>query len=510
MATEVLVNKFTFKSQIDRNTIFVSIYGDGTFIRENKYDTTNYDVSKAENSLLFEAENFGVLDALNTKIYKKRKSTDTPQSISNLPQVKSYTITGRISNKDTQEPLEGINVSITTNIPNEEGIDERLLYTTKSDKQGNYSLNLDIKVEEIAPDVFSVLETPDLTFDGGSDYGIEKRKPYVGDNNSKTIKTNLDIVQMGSFTKDLKKEISKVQNVADEAIEKVSNTLKTPYKSLQKSVMKKIQDIIKKFIPLIIAMIAKFGISKLTEALQNGFSDFNSKNCPSPNELKSIIRKRNRIVKILNTIYKFTDSLVKATGVVLSLVQIFKLVKGVVVSLPIPQAIGTPPAKDFGGLIAAQPMSATLKNADNLNKFDSYIKKYEGLTIMILAVLTVLRAVLKMAIDLLKGLDGMIQTCAQEYLNKEEITLEEIDAELLAALEEREEETPLDPFINGFQISVVTDNKTPVGQLKRRYAVAKNSQGIILLKGEPSFSASDQILIEELKFYIQTNDLKAF
>ena len=59
-------------------------------------------------------------------------------------------------------------------------------------------------------------------------------------------------------------------------------------------------------------------------------------------------------------------------------------------------------------------------------------------------------------------------------------------------------------------MAVVTDDKNPVGSLKRRYAVAKNNQGIVQLKGEPSFSASDQILIDELVFYIQQNDLKAF
>ena len=46
-------------------------------------------------------------------------------------------------------------------------------------------------------------------------------------------------------------------------------------------------------------------------------------------------------------------------------------------------------------------------------------------------------------------------------------------------------------------------------ELKRRRAVARNSQGIIMLQGEPSYSSNDQILIDELVFYIQQNDLKA-
>jgi precorrin-6B methylase 1 len=53
-------------------------------------------------------------------------------------------------------------------------------------------------------------------------------------------------------------------------------------------------------------------------------------------------------------------------------------------------------------------------------------------------------------------------------------------------------------------------DQNAVGKLKRRQAVGKNSQGIILVKGDPSFSSSDQILINELAFYIQSNNLKAF
>jgi len=57
-------------------------------------------------------------------------------------------------------------------------------------------------------------------------------------------------------------------------------------------------------------------------------------------------------------------------------------------------------------------------------------------------------------------------------------------------------------------MDVQDDEKNPVGSSKRRYAVAKNRDGVIPLKGEPSLSSSDQILIDELAFYIQQNDLK--
>jgi hypothetical protein len=61
--------------------------------------------------------------------------------------------------------------------------------------------------------------------------------------------------------------------------------------------------------------------------------------------------------------------------------------------------------------------------------------------------------------------------------------------------------------INGFTMAVEPEN-TP-SPIKRRRAIAKNKQGIIMLTGEWSYSSIDQILIDELVFYIQQKDLKA-
>ena len=61
--------------------------------------------------------------------------------------------------------------------------------------------------------------------------------------------------------------------------------------------------------------------------------------------------------------------------------------------------------------------------------------------------------------------------------------------------------------INGFKMDVESEN-TP-SPIKRRRAIAKNKQDIIMLTGEWSYSSIDQILIDELVFYIQQKDLKA-
>ena len=61
--------------------------------------------------------------------------------------------------------------------------------------------------------------------------------------------------------------------------------------------------------------------------------------------------------------------------------------------------------------------------------------------------------------------------------------------------------------INGFKMDV--ESEITPSPIKRRRAIAKNKQDIIMLTGEWSYSSIDQILIDELVFYIQQKDLKA-
>jgi hypothetical protein len=104
----------------------------------------------------------------------------------------------------------------------------------------------------------------------------------------------------------------------------------------------------------------------------------------------------------------------------------------------------------------------------------------------------------------LKTIDKLIEGC--ETTDR----LEVINAELLALSEQATEQgSPEKKIVNGFDMSVEVADKAQVGDLPRRQAIAKNSKGITILKGEPSFSAEDQILIDELAFYIQVNNLKA-
>jgi hypothetical protein len=85
-----------------------------------------------------------------------------------------------------------------------------------------------------------------------------------------------------------------------------------------------------------------------------------------------------------------------------------------------------------------------------------------------------------------------------------------ISQQLLKSTQQQSQQlSPVVTNVNGFEMSVVNVDNVTVGGLKRRQAIAQNKSGITMLKGEPSFSSNDQILIDELVFYIQQNDLKA-
>ena len=106
-------------------------------------------------------------------------------------------------------------------------------------------------------------------------------------------------------------------------------------------------------------------------------------------------------------------------------------------------------------------------------------------------------------------MDILIQGCAEEIGGTLE-EQEQISKELLESTQQQSQQlSPVVTNINGFEMNVINVDNITIGGLKRRQAVARNKAGVIMLKGEPSFSSNDQILIDELVFYIQQNDLKA-
>ena len=443
--------------------------------------------------------------------------------ISQIPKLETYTITGRIFDQQTGNTLKGVKVQLGVNtglppetdlaipvnknlISNLPSIDFNDLvyipiptFNTQTDDKGEFSLEIRVPIipqNQRTPLNLGVLYSKSKFLPTGA--------PIL--NGDKTIKTNLSassLVNINKAAESISQEFNDKIDEAQSLVAAIGLTVFGKLVSARKLSIAKIVDAIKsKLIPLAITLLLGFGISKLSQA--------NRKTCPTPEELAEIIRRRNRMVRQLNQMYAV---IVANTAIAFAFFSLAKALKGVRLSLdalPAPQAIGVFPAKDFGGLIFSQPYSFTAKLQDINDQLEKLEEQFDGMNRATLVSLVILIAGTITCILLLQGIDNLAQECAQEN-GATPLEFTAINQELLDLSAEQEEDgNPIISNLNGFTMAVVTDDQNPVGSLKRRYAIAKNSQGVVQLKGEPSFSASDQVLIDELVFYIQQNDLKAY
>ena len=456
---------------------------------------------------------------------------------SQLPIIQTYTITGRLQDKNTNTPLQGARVTLGVNqdfvktevsadnpvnaqdinspdnplrvseelLPNKASVNLNDLVfvpipgqTARTDKQGNFSIKVKVPIipeNQKTPLVFGLLYSK-------SGY-IPGTQAII--NGDKTIKTDLSLTSLINLKEALKEISQKFNDGIDLAQSGVSALAMNIFDKLiyakKFSIGKLVDNIKTKLIPLAISLLLAFGISKLTQA--------NRKTCPTPDALNNVVRTRNQVVRQLNQLFQAITINTALALAFSSLANVLRGVRLAMDSLPAPQAIGTPPNKDFGGLIFAQPYSFTAKLQhinDELGKLEDSNKGTSRATLVSLIFLI---AGVTTVILLLKSIDQMSQECAEEN-GVSELDLLAINQELLDLAEEQEEDgNPIIKSTNGFILSVETDNKNPVGTLKRRFAVGKDARGVTILKGEPSFSSSDQILIDELVFYIQQKNLKA-
>jgi len=101
-------------------------------------------------------------------------------------------------------------------------------------------------------------------------------------------------------------------------------------------------------------------------------------------------------------------------------------------------------------------------------------------------------------VALLSIIDKVLDKCGKK--------VQPIENDLLTAAQEGTNSV-LESTYKGFIFEIV---EKPFNQkLNQKVAVAKNSQGIILLQSEPSFTDNPQVLINELKLIIDRDNLKA-
>lgn len=330
------------------------------------------------------------------------------------------------------------------------------------------------------------------TYESGSLFSLDVSAPNYGTKSNitpfngppdNTIKRNIGVIQLNPTQIDLSDSISKELPLSEAQI-KALKIPKINFEMAQQQAMNQIITTAKTvLIPAILTQLAAFGIAKASEAVKKNFKDINV-TCPSNlEELNAAIAKKNRLVKQLNNIYKFLER------VKIGVQTIDGLITAAQIALPI--------------LLATPPPGSTSVASE---KIERELKKYKLISSITLLVLTLLIEILSTVLAYLSLLDETIGKCSIEGA----LPQTQLSNNLLISTQTQSNQlSPVVTNVNGFEMSVITVDGDTNEELKRRRAVARNSQGVIMLQGEPSFSSNDQILIDELVFYIKQNDLKA-
>ena len=325
--------------------------------------------------------------------------------------------------------------------------------------------------------------------------------PFKGDG---TIKEDLGVIFVTPITPDPRLEQIDGLIPKSSEIATVTSQQKDYKWHQQEKIAKLIKELKGTVIPMVKGMILSYGYTQAESLISKGTSKIDDVKseifCPTTPEGKAaaklIIKRKNQLTKQLNNSLNTIDAINKALGLTASTIEVFNASYQVLKNIPVPTSTGVPG-------VPGLPVNVINNIEDTKISIDRTIQELRTINLSIVAILNILRQTLAEAIRYLKLLDNIIQFCTPD----EEIEQEQIAAELTLLTLEESETNPIVIDVNGFTLSTETE-KTP-NPLKRRRAIATNKQGVVMLKGEWSFSAIDQILIDELVFYIQQNNLKA-
>ena len=254
---------------------------------------------------------------------------------------------------------------------------------------------------------------------------------------------------------------------------------------------------------------------KMIPALEKKLEEFD-KGCPTPEEIRKIIDIRNNITQQANSISKTLDKVTKTvnktSATVNTLVGIIKGLK-----------IGKVAASAALKLIPLAPgaASAALTDVDELitNKtFDiegnSKITPVKSALDGVSVPLALISFYIASFIRILNLLDVAIEKCQSEVtltpISSTPISLTPVSDELIeiSEIQNQAEESPNLSTYNGFVLEIEVVPYSPT--VNRRRALGKNQDGIVLIQTELSFTQVEQIMINELKFVIDRDNLKAY
>jgi hypothetical protein len=235
--------------------------------------------------------------------------------------------------------------------------------------------------------------------------------------------------------------------------------------------------------------------------------------CPNPNSptIQKILTIRNGLVVSLNTIGQQLNSITQAitglttflslTEIVISSLDTAKTILSVA-SKFIPSPPGVPGAITSG----LADLESIIRKKLFTPTGEARLPKVAGSIAAAAIPISIINIYIQQLVGILSALDIKLKQCVPNRIN--DLTPLSDTIVSIAAQQTLANQTINETTYNGFLIEIETIPYTPT--VNRYRAVGKNQSGITLVQTDLSFTLEPQILINELKLIIDTNNLKAY
>ena len=236
-----------------------------------------------------------------------------------------------------------------------------------------------------------------------------------------------------------------------------------------------------------------------------------SNQCPKTDDLVKVAKVRNNLLKSTNKILKIVNKIDSIPGKLQKGIRAAKKLIRLLKRNPTKLAIGNRPSfSDFdrGGLISTKTAGYTTTQADRLVEGKKLLEDLQDDLDSVRAIARSIKPTIRKTRDILENVNLNVSKCAEELEQqelKDEIQglLSEIRPPRNLELDNLDTNALTFRDNNGrdYILSIIEDNSLDT-TVPRRVAVAKDNIGVIVLRGQPSFSSDTQILLDELKFRI--------
>lgn len=298
--------------------------------------------------------------------------------------------------------------------------------------------------------------------------------------------------------RDAFKKRMKLQRALATATIVATATQLSPLDRVNQTVNSKIEDLRDKATSTILSLASQLGIEGIDTA-----NPITPALCPSPEILNRALQIRNSLgtdientskyINIVDTSLQLLTPIINGTVTTVNALNILKTAT----------SLATKVAPIVPGAI-----TALLSDLDDIRtlitfKSDGTPKLPElkrALTIGSQYISTAAK-ILQTVITTLQIIDLVLEKCGAKPNQLGEDSTKLLDTIKLA------EQSLIDEIYKGFTFAIVEKQFSPT--LKQKIGQAKNSQGIVLLQTEPSFTTNPQVLVEELKLIIDRDNLKA-